>query len=122
MLPVLAWTVAGADEPIIVPEGAWQPLEIPHGHLPPPGECRIWFPDRPAGHQPPPEKCEAVYSSVPPGAVLVSHEGVELYEGVGEVNGLQCRGFRTTIVIDGQAQTATGTACQEPDGSWRIVP
>ena len=24
---------------------------IPNGHLPPPGECRIWYPDRPAGHQ-----------------------------------------------------------------------
>lgn len=30
---------------------------IPNGHLPPPGECRIWYPDRPAGHQPPPFKC-----------------------------------------------------------------
>lgn len=31
--------------------------EIPAGHLPPPGECRVWLPDRPAGHQPPPERC-----------------------------------------------------------------
>jgi hypothetical protein len=30
---------------------------IPGGHLPPPGECRVWFPDRPAGHQPPPGRC-----------------------------------------------------------------
>jgi len=30
---------------------------IPNGHLPPPGECRVWFPDRPAGHQPPPTSC-----------------------------------------------------------------
>jgi hypothetical protein len=30
---------------------------IPDGHLPPPGECRVWYPDRPAGHQPPPFKC-----------------------------------------------------------------
>ncbi len=30
---------------------------IPAGHLPPPGECRVWFPDRPAGHQPPPMNC-----------------------------------------------------------------
>ena len=40
-------------------------LNIPQGHYPPPGECRIWFPDRPPGHQPPPSKnC----SKVPPGA------------------------------------------------------
>lgn len=30
---------------------------IPPGHLPPPGECRVWYPDRPAGHQPPPQRC-----------------------------------------------------------------
>jgi hypothetical protein len=30
---------------------------VPAGHLPPPGSCRVWFPDRPAGHQPPPMSC-----------------------------------------------------------------
>ena len=25
--------------------------------LPPPGECRVWYPDRPPGHQPPPFRC-----------------------------------------------------------------
>ena len=30
---------------------------IPPGHLPPPGECRVWYDDRPAGHQPPPASC-----------------------------------------------------------------
>jgi hypothetical protein len=36
----------------------WPPYHaqprIPPGHLPPPGEGRLWFPDRPPGHQPPP--------------------------------------------------------------------
>jgi hypothetical protein len=30
---------------------------IPPGHQPPPGECRVWYDDRPAGHQPPPMSC-----------------------------------------------------------------
>lgn len=30
---------------------------IPAGHLPPPGECRVWYYDRPPGHQPPPTSC-----------------------------------------------------------------
>lgn len=30
----------------------------PKGHMPPPGECKLWYPDRPAGHQPPPIQCE----------------------------------------------------------------
>ena len=32
-------------------------VEIPAGHLPPPGECRDWYPGLPAGHQPPPYRC-----------------------------------------------------------------
>jgi hypothetical protein len=31
---------------------------IPPGHLPPPGECRVWYPGVPPGHQPPPFKCD----------------------------------------------------------------
>ena len=30
---------------------------IPAGHLPSPGECRLWYDDRPAGQQPPPTSC-----------------------------------------------------------------
>lgn len=45
---------------------------IPNGHLPPPGECRIWYPDRPAGHQPPPFKCDEARGRVEPGGWLLS--------------------------------------------------
>ncbi len=44
-------------------------LNIPKGHYPPPGECRIWYPDRPAGQQPPPGNCR----NVPPGAWVIRH-------------------------------------------------
>ncbi len=30
---------------------------IPRGHLPPPGECRVWRRGVPPGHQPPPFRC-----------------------------------------------------------------
>ena len=30
---------------------------VPPGHMPPPGQCRVWLPDRPPGHQPPPTSC-----------------------------------------------------------------
>lgn len=46
-------------------------VKIPPGHLPPPGECRIWYPDRPSGHQPPPGDCHALRHQVPPDAFLV---------------------------------------------------
>ncbi len=32
------------------------PPSIPSGHLPSPGEYRLWLPDRPPGHQPPPHR------------------------------------------------------------------
>lgn len=32
-----------------------------------------------------------------------------------------CREFESTVRIDGKEETATGTACRQPDGSWRIV-
>lgn len=30
---------------------------IPYGHMPPAGQCRVWYQGRPAGHQPPPTSC-----------------------------------------------------------------
>ncbi|RDD63326.1 hypothetical protein DRB17_02440 [Ferruginivarius sediminum] len=45
--------------------------KVPPGHMPPPGECRIWFPDRPPGQQPPPGPCHYLEYQVPPGAYLI---------------------------------------------------
>lgn len=53
------------------PEPAFDEVEIPRGHRPPPGKCRIWFPDRPAGHQPAPGSCKKLQYRVPFGAYLV---------------------------------------------------
>ena len=36
-------------------------------------------------------------------------------------DGQWCREYQTSIVVQGQAQTGTGTACRQPDGTWRIV-
>jgi surface antigen len=36
-------------------------------------------------------------------------------------NGVNCRQFTHTIYIDGKPQTARGTACRNPDGSWQPV-
>ncbi len=32
--------------------------------------------------------------------------------------GRNCRSFTHTIYIDGRPQTARGTACRNPDGTW----
>lgn len=38
---------------------------IPPGHMPPPGECRPWFPGRPPGHQPPSGNCDRLLRTAP---------------------------------------------------------
>lgn len=46
-------------------------FRIPPGHYPPPGQCRIWVPNRPPGQQSPPGACRDLERRVPPGAYLV---------------------------------------------------
>ena len=46
-------------------------LGIPSGHLPPPGKCRLWYPDRPPGHQPPSESCGHLRAHAPAGGWLI---------------------------------------------------
>lgn len=61
-------------------------LGIPKGHLPPPSECKVWFPGKPRGHQPPPQSCASALRSVPLGAWVITHEGsrykVSIFDGV----------------------------------------
>lgn len=35
--------------------------------------------------------------------------------------GTYCREFQQTVTVGGQTQSAYGTACRQPDGSWKIV-
>jgi surface antigen len=34
---------------------------------------------------------------------------------------LDCRDYQTTVTIDGKQETATGRACRQPDGTWRVA-
>jgi surface antigen len=42
----------------------------------------------------------------------------ETYQGQ---DGTYCRPYSQEIRVDGQAQESYGTACLQPDGTWRIV-
>lgn len=35
-------------------------------------------------------------------------------------SGTYCREYQTTVTIDGSEQKAYGTACRQPDGSWKV--
>jgi len=43
---------------------------------------------------------------------------VRTYE---QPSGQVCREFNQTIFIGGRSETAYGTACRQPDGTWKIV-
>jgi surface antigen len=36
-------------------------------------------------------------------------------------SGQYCREFQQTVTVGGQTESAYGTACRQPDGSWQIV-
>ncbi|MDA8140885.1 MAG: RT0821/Lpp0805 family surface protein [Desulfobacteraceae bacterium] len=38
-----------------------------------------------------------------------------------ESSGQYCREYKTTVLVEGKQQEATGTACRQPDGQWKIV-
>lgn len=48
-------------------------FNIPPGHLPPPGQCRVWMPGEPPGQQKqyPVGRCSSLRTSIPAGAWLV---------------------------------------------------
>ena len=51
------------------------------------------------------------------------HSGVivPVRDGYDNTSGAYCREFDQKVTIGGQTQSAYGTACQQPDGSWKIV-
>lgn len=38
-----------------------------------------------------------------------------------DTSGNYCREYQTTIRVGGETQKAYGTACRQPDGSWKII-
>ncbi len=42
-------------------------------------------------------------------------------EGRDTVTGGTCREFKSTVNVDGRTENVTGTACQQADGSWKVV-
>ncbi len=38
-----------------------------------------------------------------------------------EASGQYCREYQQTVVVGGESQKAFGTACRQPDGSWKVV-
>lgn len=46
-------------------------LGIPPGHLPAPGQCRVWLPGNPPGHQPKARSCSRIERTAPAGSWIL---------------------------------------------------
>jgi hypothetical protein len=81
------------------------PPPPPIVYAPPPV---YYVPPPPVVYTPPP----AVYAPPPPPAAV---------SAPAPTAGQYCREYQSTTVIDGRPQPMYGTACLQPDGTWRIV-
>lgn len=71
---------------------------------------------------------QRAFESMPAGQTVAwnnpdsGHSGtitpVRTYE---QAPGQYCREYQTTVNIGGQNEQAYGTACRQPDGSWKVV-
>lgn len=50
---------------------------------------------------------------------LPAYAGYPAAPAYGQEN---CQQVQLTVIINGQPQAAYGLACQQPDGTWRIIP
>lgn len=70
-------------------------------------------------YSPPPQ---AVYAPPPPAyygqAPLQATPASDVYQ---TQSGQYCREYQSSVRVGGQMQYGYGTACQQPDGSWRVV-
>lgn len=74
-----------------------------------------YYPPPPVVYAPPP----VAYTPAPaPAAPVVGTPASAPYTAS---NGQTCREYQTTVTVGGQPQDTRGTACLQPDGTWRIV-
>lgn len=91
-------------------------LGIPPGHLPPPGQCKVWMPGEPPGQQKKKFKagdCSYVRTQVPPGGWLVYRPTEDKKEVRVSVYG----SGRSEVVSIRFFDLATGTLLREESGS-----
>ena len=105
-----------------------------HHHRPPP---RVVYHHAPPRHYYPPQprviyaQPQIIYRSAPPTVIYADPPQV-IYAPPVVANSLlpggelqhtarYCREYQSSSVVGGQQVYSYGTACQQPDGSWRIV-
>ena len=73
------------------------------------------------------EAAQRAFETAPSGRAVAwtnpdsGHSGTITPVRTYESNGRFCREFQQTVTIGGRPENSFGTACRQPDGSWRIV-
>ena len=78
----------------------------------------VYYPPPPVYYVPPPPPVYYVPPPPPPAYYAPAYAPAP---AAAPVPSGHCREYSSTNVIDGTPQQAYGTACLQPDGSWRIV-
>lgn len=71
LLAALAVAATAACAPVVPIDSETPVVMVPAGMLPPPGACRVWYPDRTYTQQPSPGACDELRGEVPAGAYLI---------------------------------------------------
>ncbi len=69
-------------------------------------------------YYPPPQPPAVIYVPAPIPAPSAPAATTSSVPTVSQAN---CREYESTTTIDGRPQKIVGTACLQPDGSWRII-
>lgn len=98
--------------------GFYQPYPAyrPYYYAPYPYPYPVYYAPPPVVYAPPPvySAPQVVYAAPP----AVNATSTREYQ---DNNGRYCREYQRTAVIGGREQPVYGTACQMPDGAWRIM-
>ncbi|MBC7908387.1 MAG: hypothetical protein H7Y60_16790 [Rhodospirillaceae bacterium] len=84
----------------------------PHRYARPPREVIMVYPSPPVVYAQPSPR--VVFMDPPVQAIPTSPPYTDGY-------GRYCREYQSMMTVGGSAQRGYGTACLQPDGSWRIV-
>jgi len=109
LVGALALAPQPAAARVVVGVGVGVPLYAPY-YPPPP----VYYAP-PAYYAPPP----VVYTQ-PPGPAYVSPPTTQAPPAAAAPMAGNCREYTSQTMIGGQPQQTVGTACQQPDGTWRI--
>lgn len=94
----------------------YYPYRPPHYYRPRPSV--IYYPP-PVYYAPPPPA--VIYAPPPVYAANPALNATPTSPVYQNANGQYCREYQSSVTVNGAPQPSYGTACLQPDGSWRVV-